>query len=46
METLEQTIRETHDWAVDRIHTLYPGSNVEAGLARRRKAEGEAWKKG
>jgi len=23
-----------------------PGSNVEAGLARRRKAEGEAWKKG
>jgi lysozyme len=22
-----------------------PGSNVEAGLARRRKAEGEAWKK-
>ena len=23
-----------------------PGSNVEAGLARRRKAEGDAWKKG
>jgi GH24 family phage-related lysozyme (muramidase) len=23
-----------------------PGSNVEAGLARRRKAEGESWKKG
>jgi lysozyme len=23
-----------------------PGSNVEAGLARRRKSEGEAWKKG
>ena len=23
-----------------------PGSNLEAGLARRRKAEGEAWKKG
>jgi len=23
-----------------------PGSNVEAGLARRRKAEGEAWKRG
>jgi GH24 family phage-related lysozyme (muramidase) len=23
-----------------------PGSNVESGLARRRKAEGEAWKKG
>jgi len=22
-----------------------PGSNVEAGLARRRKAEGELWKK-
>jgi lysozyme len=22
-----------------------PGSNVEAGLARRRKAEGESWKK-
>ena len=23
-----------------------PGSSVEAGLARRRKSEGEAWKKG
>jgi len=23
-----------------------PGSNVEAGLARRRKAEGECWKNG
>ena len=23
-----------------------PGSNVEAGLARRRKAEGESWKLG
>jgi hypothetical protein len=22
METLEQTLRQTHDWAVDRIHTL------------------------
>ena len=22
METLERTLRQTHDWAVDRIHTL------------------------
>jgi len=22
MVTLEQTLQETHDWAVDRIHTL------------------------
>ena len=22
METLEQTLQETHDWAVDRIHIL------------------------
>ena len=22
METLEQTLQTTHDWAVDRIHTL------------------------
>ena len=22
METLEQTLRESHDWAVDRIHLL------------------------
>ena len=22
METLEQTLRESHDWAVDRIHFL------------------------
>ena len=22
METLEGTLRQTHDWAVDRIHTL------------------------
>ena len=22
METLEKTLRQTHDWAVDRIHTL------------------------
>jgi hypothetical protein len=22
MVTLEQTLRQTHDWAVDRIHTL------------------------
>ena len=22
METLEQTLRQSHDWAIDRIHTL------------------------
>jgi hypothetical protein len=22
MVTLEQTLRQTHDWAIDRIHTL------------------------
>jgi len=22
METLEKTLRQTHDWAIDRIHTL------------------------
>lgn len=28
METLEKTLRQTHDWAVDRIHTLCE-NNVE-----------------
>ena len=22
METLEQTLQETHDWVIDRLHTL------------------------
>ena len=22
MQTLEKTLRQTHDWAIDRIHTL------------------------
>jgi hypothetical protein len=22
MQTLERTLRQTHDWAIDRIHTL------------------------
>lgn len=22
METLEETLRQTHDWAIDRIHTI------------------------
>lgn len=28
METLEKTLRQTHDWAVDRIHTLCE-NNIE-----------------
>jgi hypothetical protein len=28
MVTLEQTLRTTHDWAVDRIHSLCEG-NIE-----------------
>ena len=23
MQTLERTLRQTHDWAIDRIHTLF-----------------------
>jgi len=29
METLEKTLRQTHDWAVDRIHTLCDKENIE-----------------
>ncbi len=32
METLEKTLQETHDWAVDRIHTLCE-ENIENAQA-------------
>ena len=32
MVTLEQTLQETHDWAVDRIHTLCE-KNIEDARA-------------
>ena len=27
METLEKTLRKTHEWAVDRLHTLTESGN-------------------
>jgi hypothetical protein len=29
METLEKTLKQSHDWAVDRIHTLCEEKNIE-----------------
>jgi hypothetical protein len=29
METLEKTLRQSHDWAVDRIHFLCEEKNIE-----------------
>jgi hypothetical protein len=29
MVTLEQTLRQTHDWAVDRIHTLCEQKSID-----------------
>ncbi len=29
METLEKTIRQTHDWALGRIHLMADGYNIE-----------------
>ncbi len=29
MVTLEQTLKQSHDWAVDRIHTLCEEKNIE-----------------
>ena len=45
-ETISKRLRE-HDWsAVPSALELYrnPGTNVEAGLRRRRRAEGELWR--
>ncbi len=29
METLEQTLRQSHDWAIDRIHILCENNNFD-----------------
>ena len=29
MEILEKTLKQSHDWAVDRIHTLCEEKNIE-----------------
>lgn len=29
MTLLEQTLRQSHDWAIDRIHTLCENKNIE-----------------
>lgn len=33
MTTLEQTLRTSHDWAVDRIHTLCENKGIEDAQA-------------
>ena len=33
MVTLEQTLQETHDWAVDRIHTLCDKNCIDSAHA-------------
>ena len=46
--TITKALKEKRWGDVPAALELYrnPGTNVEAGLLRRRKAEGEAWKKG
>jgi hypothetical protein len=29
METLEKTLKQSHDWAIDRIHFLCENKNIE-----------------
>jgi lysozyme len=45
--TITRNLREKNWKAIPKTLEMYcnPGSNVEAGLLRRRKAEGELWKK-
>ena len=33
METLEQTLRTSHDWAIDRMHFLYEMKDYDAAMA-------------
>jgi hypothetical protein len=33
METLEKTLKQSHDWAVDRIHFLCEEKNIENARA-------------
>ena len=40
METLEKTLRQTHDWAIDRIHTL---SEKDIEDARAIQSEFSEW---
>jgi len=41
MTTIEQTMRTSHDWAVDRIHTLCEDNGIEDAQAIR--AEFREW---
>lgn len=41
MTTLEQTLRTSHDWAVDRIHTLCEDKGI--GDAQAIQAEFREW---
>lgn len=45
--TITRNLREKNWTAIPKTLEIYrnPGSNVEAGLLRRRKAEGDLWKK-
>jgi hypothetical protein len=40
MVTLEQTLRQTHDWAIDRIHTM---SELDIDDARSIQQEFSEW---
>jgi hypothetical protein len=33
METLEQTLRTSHDWAIDRMHFLYEMKDYDSAVA-------------
>lgn len=41
MTLLEQTLRSSHDWAIDRIHTLCENEDIENAYAI--KAEFKEW---
>ena len=33
METLEETLRSSHDWAIDRMHFLYEMKDYDSAMA-------------
>ena len=33
METLEKTLRSSHDWAIDRMHFLYEMKDYDSAVA-------------
>jgi hypothetical protein len=33
METLEETLKQSHDWAIDRMHFLYEMKDYDSAVA-------------